>query len=293
MVVNLKTTLNPPPLEQQVGYHNETELSIFNDSYERSLINIVPDEIRAAMLRLKASKEDLFLRTESQLKAHCRPDALMNRMRLSFWDEYGRAQDRRARMIMSQVVKVNCSKEYFYTKFLPDDKCVAWMIAPPQDLFLIQREMLELGLDAQREILLMPVKQHRKILKIGKSGKAHEVEQEFIDHKLIDTQMKIIDSLKLRVWGSVTQKFQHANLNVNMNAPKDSLPADISMDELLKLEGSLQRIQGSVEVDHTEETSDVIDVGSTESSESESQPEEGRDQSEETSDSEGPATPLR
>lgn len=276
MVRPLKMPAVLPPPAEQAGQLADG-LSIFDPNFERSLINIVPDVVKAAMIRTQGQAAEIFYYTEHKLKKYCDPDETIQRLKLSFWDEYNRAQDHCVEMKTINIIRGSCSMEYFYKVVMPDNKAVAWIISPPKDLFLMQREMLEVGLDEQREILMMPVRYKKEIVRF-KNGVPQKYSEDFVDHKLIDQKIKIIESLKLRVWGAVTQKIQHANLNMNLNSSQTAglIPENASMDDLLKLESSLKRIQGSVSEEET-----TVDVISEESPESEPTGEEPSDQCEE------------
>jgi hypothetical protein len=214
------------------------ELSIFDETEPRSMINIVPDLVSAAMKRLNATKRHLFIIDERALKKRLKPDAITSRLRLSFWDEYTRAQDMQKTMLVSNIVKGACSLDYFYKRILTDDRRLAWIVSPPKDYALAMRELLDLGIDEWRDILAMP-NQDRK-------GR--------VDHRLIAQKIKIVQMLDLRVKGAIVQKLQvqNKNLNMNVNATAEGLgpiliPENLSIEELIDLEARLDRIKSKGE----------------------------------------------
>lgn len=214
------------PPEERAGFQGE--VAIFDLTYPRSLINIVPDVIKNAILRVKENQPAYFFLPEHQLKSRCKPTPEVNHLKLTFWDEYNKAQDEQRTMNMNAVVKGICSLDFFYGTVIRNDKFFAWMVSPPKDVFAIQREMLMVGLEEQREILTMPHKNGRKI-----------------DYALIKYKLQIIESLKVRVLGAVTQRMETKSLNVHVGTPPGptALSGDVTLDKLLTMEKSLERLE--------------------------------------------------
>lgn len=203
--------------------------SIFDETEERSLINIVPEEVRIAMLRLASHHEKLFFKDERVFKKEVDPDAITARIRLSFWDEYTRAQDTKTGMRVQNFVRGACSPDYFYKSILPNDYKLAWIVCPPKDYFLAMRDLLEEGIDQLRDIITLPHKDGKKI-----------------NTSLIAQKIKVIQMLDLRVKGAIVQKLQidqqTKSLNVNVEQPALGV-GEMSLEELQALEEQISKVQ--------------------------------------------------
>lgn len=225
--------LGRPEKEDQGPLDHIGTLSIFDETQPRTLINIVPEELRIALRRLQQKKSRLFFQDERVFKKMVDPDAVTCRLRLSFWDEYTRAQDLGKRMVISNIVRGACSLDYFYKQVMTDMNKMAWICCPPKDYVLAMRELLDLGIDEWRDILAMP---HR-----SKSGKP--------DVALIAQKIKIVQMLDLRVKGAIVQKLQvrqhnsSVNVNVTTNTETPMIPDNISLEELELIEKRLEAVK--------------------------------------------------
>jgi len=215
--------------EDQVGVFGG--VSILDESYPRSLINIVPDEMRLAILRSAHEQLPLYYLPEHQLLLKCEPDSDTCRLKLTFWDEYCRAQDKGITMNMRAVYRGVCSSEFFRKVILPDDKKIVWIVTPPKDHMIVHREMLEIGLEEQRRVLMLPL--------WNKKGG--------LDHKLLSEKLKLIENLKLRVYGAVPHRIEQKNLNVNVGTRGGTaafqIPNDAGLEELMAYEDRLKRLK--------------------------------------------------
>lgn len=232
------------PIEDRVGFIGE--VAIFDESFERSLINIVPPAVKVAMLRVKHNEPNVFHFHEEKLKKWSKPTPDITMLKLNFWDEYNFAQMEGKDLSIARFLRGNCTRDYFYDVILPNDRWLAWIITPPKDIFNVHREMLFEGLEVERDVLRAPHK---------KKGQ--------LDLKLIAVKLQIIQGLKLRVLGAVTQKLETKSLQLSVSAGKDSL-AGSTLEELNQLEASLARIQtqlveteGVKQIDATTETIDA------------------------------------
>lgn len=201
-------------------------ITIINEDDPRNLVNLVPPDVSDALKRLVKYRPALFFMEEAKFKKQVKPDALISRLRISFWDEYCRAQDNNAMINISAVIRNVCSKDYFYEVVLRNEAKLAWLIYPPKDYMMAMREMLDLGLDEWREILALPIQ--------NKRGK--------VDYKLLSSKLKIVQLLDMRVKGAIVQRLQVSQKNLNVNVDAPTLPQDMSIEELEALERKLNAV---------------------------------------------------
>ena len=203
---------------------------IFDLTNERSVINMVPDSLKNVMLGL--GDEWRYL-SERELYAKCEPDPVDARLRLSFWDEYLRAQDHGEQMIVANVVRNITSMDYWENRVLRSEAKVAFLVIPPKDLIFAMKAHLDKGIERLGEFLDLPVK---RIVR----NKEGVVIRESVDSALIGQMVKIIQLLDNRVHGAVVQK----NLNMNIHAGgggQEIGGAPMSEEEIQKKIDSLRK----------------------------------------------------
>lgn len=138
------------------------EITIFDEADPASVISMVPDKVREALLACHAEAPKLFDMDEQSLDAHLRkvkipPSATDNRLRLKFWIEYDRCKaDSISAMTMTHVISNICSKEFFYNHYLKRPSKCAWLLCPPISYSHKLEEALEFGLEQLRDILSTP-----------------------------------------------------------------------------------------------------------------------------------------
>jgi hypothetical protein len=213
---------------------------IFDRKNPRSLINIVWEELRDSMLALEANHQDLLQLTERKLEKLLEPDPTESRLRLRFWDEYSRAQEKGKRMLLAEVCRGVCSGDFWEKNILRDLKRVAYIINPPTNYIVTMEELLYKGLDRVREVLDLPIKDAK--------GRP--------DARLISEMVKIVQMLDQRVKGAIIQKVaiqqkieQKTQHSFQSGGAQDPLlnasPENLQMIEaqLGRLNSKLERIQ--------------------------------------------------
>lgn len=191
-----KKEIYPPAVPE----HAEIDAGTFDyldRDNPRSLYNIAPRQIKAAMARLP---DDLLLKSETELVDELKPDRLLNLLRFRFWDEYNRAQDEVRGMNVDNLVKGVCSNAYFYKRILKSRLTVMWLITPPAEYIELAAEALNTGLHKIREIFNMPLYDRK-----GKPNTA-----------VANVMLKAYNMLDMRVHGSPIQ--QHHIKSLQMTA---------------------------------------------------------------------------
>lgn len=231
--------------------NNQNEMIIRDVNHPRAIINLVPEAVVNAIMRLP---EELIDVGEAELRAHFedpnvkhKVSVLDDRIRFMFWKEYDNAQTNMRQMIMTHVYYGLCSKESFYL-LLQNKRRVAWMLCPPADYMLAAEEALTFGLEQLRDILAKP----------------HVSMMGNVDAKAAGVKLEIVKMLDARVKGAIIQTTR--NLNVNMNANKPvAAPKIEDVDKRIKeVEAQLKNLNDGqnsttlmdIEVKSTEVTGD-------------------------------------
>lgn len=195
---------------------------IFNESNPRSVINIVPEPVRRAMLLIPG---EYLAWDEQMLKRQIKPNATTSRLRISFWQEYNRAQEDNKPINITRVYAGVCTNGFFYNKFLPQSALVAWMITPPTDYMKAMQETLVEGVDQLREIVTLPVR--------DQSGAPI--------YQNIDRILKAFAIVDNRVRGAVVQKIETKNMHVMKNITEAEDMKDIQK-RILQIEKEKQNL---------------------------------------------------
>lgn len=180
-------------MEEQI----KEEISFFDTKDPRSLVNILTDGVKRAIVNLPSKWHRA---TDRQLRDWCKPTERDNQLRLAFWIEYQTAQDKMRNMRPYHIYRGICLREYFYQEVLTKERRVAWMVNPPLEYRMRMQELLDVASREMREVLLLPNRS---------KGMANT--------KLIAEKVKIFALLDNRVKGAVAQRFQVENKNMNMN----------------------------------------------------------------------------
>lgn len=145
-----------PPYLDQMSTQNEpaikhmeaVEMDLFAAENPRSVINLVPENLREFVKGYLTSHKDYFHKTESELLQRlrddsCPPSDTDHAIRYRFWLEYDRTISHgKAHMTMSNVYSGIVSKAYFFNIFPRRAQHVAWMFCPPTDYIAIMKSVL-------------------------------------------------------------------------------------------------------------------------------------------------------
>ena len=191
-----------PELPRPKGTHLERVIADLENP--RSLINIVPPEVKSCILALPEAYFDF---TEEDLeKTFPNPTPVTQMLRRMFWIEYDRAIETRTMMNMSNIYPGVCSREGFY-KCIKNKAQLLWIINPPTEYMASTEALLTQGLKRINEMLHFPLK--------TKEGN--------FDHKLGELILKATLALDMRVKGGYLQrsiqmtKLESTNTNTNNN----------------------------------------------------------------------------
>ena len=234
-----------PRLQKQVDLSRK-EIIFWEEGNPRCVLNLLPEKVREAGKMIPTEYLAVDPRT---LQQRVQPNDIDNQLRLAFWDEYFVACDNSKKMRIEAIYPRVCSREYFYSFVVANPLRLAWMMTPPEEYMLRMRSLLEQGLQRFEEIMKLPIT--KKILVKKKDGK--EGVMSVADTKLIAEMIKIFAIVDNRVKGSVVQKLQvsqqNLNVNVDYEAPKSYQEVE---KELLAIEKELKGNPEMVDVDSIE-----------------------------------------
>ena len=216
-----------PELPSSKGTHLDRVIADLENP--RSLVNIVPPDMKDAILALPTSYIEM---SEDDLKKMFPdPSALIEQLRRMFWIEFDRAVEQRTMMNMSNIYPGICSREGF-NKLLKKKENLLWLILPPVEYSHSVEHLLTSGLKRVHEMFTFPLK--------TREGN--------FDHKLGELILKATLALDMRVKGGYLQrsmqmtKIESTNTNMNSNSLSISVSKDAvtpeglaAIDEQLKL----------------------------------------------------------
>ena len=205
-----------------------------DESNPRAIINLLPKKFGERVREVRASHPQYFNKDDGELYQYLKtmentPRANDDMLRMKFWLEYERVQAFMLDSInLTQVCGGICSIEYFTGFYLRAPDRVAWLMCPPVEYMVRLEEMHTEGLRALSDILRKP---HE-----GPGGK--------LDYKMIDTKIKIFNLVNQRLMGSIVQKSESKQLNVNVDArdAKDVL-AQVTGNNQEALENRLRELE--------------------------------------------------
>jgi hypothetical protein len=217
-----------PPVLSDKRIYTIQELSALWDIDEpKSIPKVVPQFVADEILAAYKSHPHLFIKNEHELltimaKEKANPTASDRRLRLSFWEEYGRICARseldtyfgRA-MNMENVARGVCSKSYLTGTYLKNPYKVAFMVCQPASYIKAMEESISFGIDQMREILEMDNMVETFVGSNQKSKRTKMVP----NIRLMELKAKIVISLIAQQKGSV--------VNHNINQKSLSVSANV------------------------------------------------------------------
>lgn len=121
--------------------HYKSHLSLADPTDPFSIINMVTPRMRVAMKRIP---ETLWQMDERELREIVSPTAILEKLRLNFYEEYARAVTNRRMVNMHNVTRNVTYREYLYESVFNQPENLCWMLRPPADLVLAQKYVLGL-----------------------------------------------------------------------------------------------------------------------------------------------------
>ncbi len=216
-------------------YENLEFQEIIDDSNPRAVINLVPYRIKETISDLYRNNSNLTDLTEQEFLTHHKTSKTMDAIRLSFWNEYNRAQDTNKSMVAKNIYGPVISADTFYKKFLPKPMNVAWMLIPPIRYLTSMETSLHHGLDAVRDIISANRFNEDGTLNVAVA-------------KLALQAFQLIDN---RIHGSAIQRIEQKTATISMTSPAQEISGD--QEALRKELEELRANSTTIEIEANEE----------------------------------------
>lgn len=190
-------------------FPTETPIVFWDETDPGSVINLVPDQVRACIKKLSKSEHaELLTLTETDLyrrlqQLNQQPNPTDNRLRIKFWLEYARCHetDATSKIIVTNITAGVCSRELFYKHYITNLPRLAWMLCPPTSFTHKCEEALSYGVDQVRKLLE---------LEPEKMTKSHK--------DLADMKMKLIAGLEQVIRGTKRRMGPPLKFDVDVSA---------------------------------------------------------------------------
>lgn len=213
------------------------DIVMLDKNDERSLVNLVPPKVKEAILRVAEENPEYLELNERYLHKVLEPSDSDDKVRLSFWKEYNRAQDFEQNMKMVNVYGLLMSNENFFL-LLRDNKRVAWMIKPPEEYMISLEASLNHGKDNLNKLMKMKL--------FDEQGNLKKTEANIF--------IKAYELLDNRVKGAVVQKIEQKTASLHVHQKVGTTEEDAKLlEQLRKQQESIIEIAGG-------ETSDTSDT---------------------------------
>jgi hypothetical protein len=239
----MSSAINPHNLPEEAvkvaikDKSNPTSLINLSPSSLASRIGAIPDELFEARPDELAEKFRKERRDKNGKLIYNKETEIEEKLRISFWREYDRAAGRGHPMNMERICSGVCHIQQFQ-KVITNSYRLAYICTPPDDYVTTMQELLTIGLDQLRDIILLP----------------HVDDKGAPITRMCDVKMKIIDNVLTRVKGAVTQRVETKNLNLNVEQTNVG-PSDIaSVTDPNEIDRRLKELLSS---DSSSETIDV------------------------------------
>lgn len=174
-------------------------VDLWDRTNPRSIINIVPETIAAAMIRSSQDRPDLFAMDERALMKEVSPSPTDNRIRLAFWMAYDLAQNSQRHIVMTSVYSGVCTRSFFDRSWTQSPEHIAWMLCMPDSYEAVLDEAIVYGLKKMRDILDLP--------EMDKQGR--------LNVAIVALKAKVFSMLEMRKHGAYTVTNKNMNLNVS------------------------------------------------------------------------------
>jgi hypothetical protein len=193
--------------------NHEPEREIYNVDSPNSVINLVPPYVQNALRQIEP---DYLLKDEIELKKILKPTAVMNRLRLRFWEEYDFACAASKQMRMTKVYAGVCHVDYWDKVVCKDARYFAWIACPPVNYEVAMKDILDEGIRQIRKIITANI--------VDENGK--------MDARAAEIFLKAYALVDVKVHGMPVLRTENKTLQVNMNheVPVGS-SGDLPVDE--------------------------------------------------------------
>jgi hypothetical protein len=197
-----------------VGFHeDEIQPAVVDrdSSHPRAVINLLPKFMRdrvhqlpPSTLHLRENELNELLFTDGKGRPTRRKNVGLVVLRLQFWDEYDRVvRHKLPGMDFNRVLDRVMSPSLFQEFIAANSEALMYILTPPVPYLMTLRECMLLGVERFKEILAIPA--------VDADGQPNL--------ELAEIQLKMFQTLDLRLHGAATQRIQvdQKTLNVNVD----------------------------------------------------------------------------
>jgi len=217
-----------------MDYQFRHALDIYNEDNPRSLINLVTERFRDALLGIPRSMHEL---DDDELEHRTKPSIHMKTLKLAFWVELNRVHDFELdKMDITYVVSGFCTLHYFYELIRKRPLFLAWLIRPTQGYRAMMEEALHYTTRRLRTLA--------ESIPFEKDGKFNPKNAEIF--------MKVHTLIENRVAGTLVHKTK--NLNMHMFGAAGPIEGD---EPLPGSKGSIEERVGQLFSKKSEEIASV------------------------------------
>lgn len=202
--------------EQQLAKMAEVEstIDLLGKSNTRSLINIMPRHMGDRLEELSFTHPEYFTRDERELEKELKPSPTLRRIKISFWHEYHRAQEKNRPMYPAGIYGGICLPQFFHSAVMQKDLAFAWLLSPPTDYMVAMEEALVHAIKRVREVLDMPIDGNPKVAAL---------------------MLKAMELLDARLHGTAVQRIESKNVSVQVTTPATKpLPTPEELEAKIK-----------------------------------------------------------
>ena len=173
-----------------------------DSSNPRSLVSIAPLQIQTYIASLDPS---LLTLSDKVLNKQAEPELTDKCLRINFWTEYVRAQDKSTTMLLGNIIRGVTTKEYFLHIAENNPAKLAYIIIPPKDYNIVQDSIFRDSLEKLRQLISLPPYDIVKRTTISDKGET-VTETKRLNPAYIAEVRKVTTMLADRLQGSISRK---------------------------------------------------------------------------------------
>lgn len=190
----------------------EPERDIYTLDNPNSVINLVPPYVQDI---LRAVDPKYLEMEENDLRRVVKPTAIMNRLRIRFWDEYDYAASMGRNMRMTKVYQGVCHTDYWLKQVCKSPVFFAWISCPPVNYEVAMKDLLDESIRQLRKVITAEI--------VDTNGK--------MNTRAAEIFLKAYALVDIKVHGMPILRSENKTLQVNMNhempvGSEASLPVD-------------------------------------------------------------------
>lgn len=125
-----------------------------------SLLQICPEEMSQPIYELCRLMPKMVRMSEASIRKKAKPNEVLDRLRLAFWDEVNRSILQGKPFRLNQVIRGCCSRRQFFANYVANRYQLMWVVTPPKSYALAMRQVLSHSIKELERIVQAPVTDH-------------------------------------------------------------------------------------------------------------------------------------